>query len=276
MSVRSVLVAAFLVLLPARGVAGPPGPAGGGQPYRIGGGDGLQVTVWKNPELSQAVVVRPDGMVTLPLIGDVPASGRTSMALADFIEEKLSSFVNAPNVTVVVSTATNCHVYTYGAVTNGMFALTSPTNALQLLARAGGPAADADLAGAFILRAGARILVDLQPRPGAGQGGEAYPELLPEDVLVVPFRDPARRVLVAGEIRTPSSLPFTTGMTALDAFVAAGGGTEYADLDSVKVVRRGTDGVQREVEVDLARMLEKGELGKNLALLPGDIVIVPR
>ncbi len=272
MSVWKTLIAAALVLsLALAGRA-----SGAGEPYLIGGGDSLQVNVWKNPELSQAVVVRPDGMITLPLIGDVQASGRTSMDLAGAIGEKLSSFVNAPNVTVMVSVATNCHVYTYGAVTNGMFALTSSTNALQLLARAGGPSADADLAGAFILRAGARILVDLQPRPGRGQEGESYPALLPEDVLVVPFRDPARRVLVAGEVRTPSSLPYTPGMTALDGFVAAGGGTEYADLDSVRVVRKRPDGVQGEIEVDLARMLKKGDLGANLPLLPGDIVIVPR
>ncbi len=99
---------------------------------------------------------------------------------------------------------------------------------------------------------------------------------MPEDVLVVPFRDATRRVLVAGEVRTPSSLPFQDGMTVLDAFVAAGGGTEYADLDSVRVIRPGADRQQGEIEVDLARMLKKGDLGKNLALLPGDIVVVPR
>jgi polysaccharide export outer membrane protein len=92
----------------------------------------------------------------------------------------------------------------------------------------------------------------------------------------VPFRDATRRVLVAGEVRTPSSLPFKDGMTVLDAFVAAGGGTEYADLDSVRVVRLGAERQQGEIEVDLARMLKRGDLGKNLNLLPGDIVVVPR
>lgn len=244
--------------------------------YLIGGGDSLQVNVWKNPELSQTVTVRPDGMITLPLIRDVQASGSTAMDLGKIIEARLAALVNAPNVTVTVVTATNYRVYTNGAVTNGMFTLSAPINVLQLLARAGGPTAEADLAGAFILRGGARIPVDLQPRAVTRPDAESYPALVPEDVLVVPFRDAARRVLVAGEVRTPVSLQFKDGMTVLDAFVAAGGGTEYADLDSVKVVRVGADQQQGEIGIDLSRMLKKGDLGKNLTLLPGDIVVVPR
>jgi len=252
------------------------GVAAGGQAYLIGGGDSLQVNVWKNPELSQTVTVRPDGMISLPLIRDIPASGKTVMDLGKLIETKFSALVNAPNVTVTVVTATNFRVYTHGAVTNGMFTLSAPINVLQLLARAGGPTADADLAGAYIIRGGTRIPVDLQPRSGPGPGAESYPELVPEDILVVPFRDATRRILVAGEVKTPISLPFKEGMTVLDAYVAAGGGTEYADLASVRVVRLDASRLPGEIEVNLARMLKKGDLGKNLTLLPGDIVVVPR
>jgi len=252
------------------------GAASGEQAYLIGGGDSLQVIVWKNPELSQTVTVRPDGMITLPLIRDVQASGKTAMDLGKMIETRFSALVNAPNVTVTVVTATNFRVYTNGAVANGMFPLSAPINVLQLLTRAGGPTADADLAGAFILRGGKRIPVDLQPRSGPVPVVESYPELVPEDVLVVPFQDATRRVLVAGEVRRPISLPFKDGLTVLDAFVAAGGGTEYADLDSVRLIRLGAERRQGEIEVDLARMLKRGDLAKNLKLLPGDIVIVPR
>ena len=252
------------------------GAAAGERSYLIGGGDSLQVNVWKNPELSQTVTVRPDGMITLPLIRDVPAGGKTAMDLGKLIETRLSAMVNAPNVTVTVVTATNFRVYTHGAATNGMFQLSTPINVLQLLARAGGPAADADLTGAFILRDGRRMPVDLQPRSGPGPDAESYPELMPEDVLVVPVRDATRRVLVAGEVHTPCSLPFKEGMTVLDAYVAAGGGTDYADLASVRVVRLDAERKQGEIEVNLARMLKKGDLGKNLALQPGDIVVVPR
>jgi polysaccharide export outer membrane protein len=271
MSVRSFGTA----VLCASVLAGPVA-ARAAQPYLIGGGDSLQVNVWKNPELSQTVTVRPDGMITLPLIRDVPASGVSAMDLGMTIEVRLSALVNAPNVTVTVVSATNYRVYTHGAVANGMFSLAAPTDVLQLLARAGGPTADADLAGAYILRGGKRLPVDLQPRSGPTAPQESYPVLLPEDVLVVPPRDATRRVLVAGEVRAPVSLPFRVGMTVLDAFVAAGGGTEYADLGAVRLIRLGADRKTTETDIDLSRMLKRGDLGKNMALAPGDIVIVPR
>lgn len=258
-------------------VAGLYGAAAFGAPaYIIGGGDSLNVNVWKNAELSQTVNVRPDGMITMPLIRDVQASGKTAMELGATIEGKLSALVNAPNVTVTVVSANNFRVYTHGAVASGMFPLAAPTHAMQLLARAGGATADADLAGAYLVRRGLRIPVDLQPRPVASADPESYPVLEPEDVLVVPFRDATRRILIAGEVQTPRSLPFQEGMTVLDAYVGAGGGTEYSDLDSVRVIRVGADKRQGEIQVDLSRMLKKSDLKKNLVLLPGDIVIVPR
>jgi polysaccharide export outer membrane protein len=77
-------------------------------------------------------------------------------------------------------------------------------------------------------------------------------------------------------VKTPSSLPFQEGMTVLDAFVAAGGGTEYADLDSVRVMRLGADRKQAEIKVDVEQMLKKGDLAINILLQPGDIVVVPQ
>ncbi len=71
--------------------------------YRIGESDQIDVSVWKNDELSVDVVVRPDGMITLPLIGDVLASGKTTAELSADITAALSDFVRTPQVTVVVS-----------------------------------------------------------------------------------------------------------------------------------------------------------------------------
>lgn len=70
--------------------------------YKIGIGDQVQVTVWKNKELSVAEPVRPDGKIALPLIGDVMAAGREPEKLAAVIKEKLSTYVKNPNVTVIL------------------------------------------------------------------------------------------------------------------------------------------------------------------------------
>jgi polysaccharide export outer membrane protein len=246
------------------------------QEYIIGGGDVLQVNVWKNVELSQQVTVRPDGMITLPLVRDVPAGGRTAQALGEQVATRLSAYVNAPNVTVMVVGANSWRVYTSGAVTNGMFPLSAPMTALQLLARAGGPSPDADLSKAYIVRGAGKIPVDLAPRPGGDDSTQAYPETLPGDVLVVPFRDGRQRVLVVGEVRTPRSLAWREGLTVLDAYVEAGGGTEYADLGSVRIARQKTGGAREDVPVDLGRLLKRGGMAGNLALAPGDIVVVPK
>lgn len=70
--------------------------------YRIGVDDRVQVTVWRNPELSATVPVRPDGKISIPLIGDVQAGGSTPEALAALIKQKLSSFIREPSVAVIV------------------------------------------------------------------------------------------------------------------------------------------------------------------------------
>lgn len=71
--------------------------------YHIGVDDQLQVTVWQNPELSVSVPVRPDGKITVPLIGDVAAGGQTPTQVASEIQEKLKSFVRDPQVAVIVT-----------------------------------------------------------------------------------------------------------------------------------------------------------------------------
>jgi polysaccharide export outer membrane protein len=71
--------------------------------YRIGVDDRLQITVWRNPELSTTVPVRPDGKISVPLIGDVQAGGNTPMQVAAIIKEKLSAYIREPNVAVILT-----------------------------------------------------------------------------------------------------------------------------------------------------------------------------
>ncbi len=70
--------------------------------YRIGSDDSLQIFVWRNPELSTAVSVRPDGRITIPLIEDLPATGKTPTELARDIEKRLSTYIQDPIVTVIM------------------------------------------------------------------------------------------------------------------------------------------------------------------------------
>lgn len=71
--------------------------------YKIGVDDRVQVSVWRNPELSVTVPVRPDGMISVPLIGDVQAGGLTATEVADLIKKKLSSYIREPSVAVILT-----------------------------------------------------------------------------------------------------------------------------------------------------------------------------
>ncbi|MBJ7312439.1 XrtA/PEP-CTERM system exopolysaccharide export protein [Rugamonas sp. CCM 8940] len=71
--------------------------------YRIGPGDNINIMVWHNPEVSMTVPVRPDGMITTPLVEDLEASGKTSTQLARDIEKKLAKYLQEPMVTVIVT-----------------------------------------------------------------------------------------------------------------------------------------------------------------------------
>lgn len=73
--------------------------------YKIGAGDSLAVTVWRNPELSVSVPVRPDGMISVPLVGDIQAAGKQPQELAQALTARLESYVRNPQVTVVVTNA---------------------------------------------------------------------------------------------------------------------------------------------------------------------------
>lgn len=85
----------------------PPMPADATTPYRIGVGDSIAINVWRNPELSQSIIVRPDGYISMPLMGDLKADGRRPEELASEINESLSSVIRTPEVTVLVNNPTS-------------------------------------------------------------------------------------------------------------------------------------------------------------------------
>ncbi len=106
-SVFVILAAAFLLVAcsSTKPVGAPEATAGAGTlpEYRIGVGDSLQISVWRNPELSIGVPVRPDGKISMPLIGDIMAADETATELSAVIVKSLSSYVRNPQVTVIVT-----------------------------------------------------------------------------------------------------------------------------------------------------------------------------
>jgi polysaccharide export outer membrane protein len=162
--------------------------------YVIGPGDSVNIQVWRNPELSMTVTVRPDGRITGPLVEDIAASGKTPTQLAREMEKVLSKYVQSPVVTVIV-------------------------------------------------------------------GG-----------FVGPYSEQIR---VIGEAARPQALPYRQYMTLLDVMIAVGGITDFAAGNKASILRQ-TDGKKEQLGVRLIDLVRGGDLSANVAMRPGDILVIPQ
>ncbi len=121
--------------------------------YMIGAQDVLAINVWKEPEMSREVPVRPDGMITLPLINDVRAAGLTPLELTELLREKLKKYVEDPRVTVIVTAINSRKVYILGEVGHpGALPLLTNMTVLQALSSAGGFTQYANTGKIYVLR----------------------------------------------------------------------------------------------------------------------------
>jgi len=161
--------------------------------YRVGPGDSLNIFVWRNPELSQTVAVRPDGRFSTPLVKEFLATGKTPPELATELEKELGEYVRDPLVTVTVN----------------------------------------------------------------GFVGEYYDQ-----------------VRVVGEATRPTATPYRRSMTALDLMIQTGGLTDFAAGNRAVLVRY-AGGKEEEYNVRLDDLIRDGDISANVALQPGDIIIIP-
>src|ERR1700752_400113 len=107
--------------------------------YVIGSEDLLDISVWKEPELTRTVPVRPDGKISLPLLNDVQAAGQTPTQLATHVTESLKRYVTDPQVTVIVTAINSQRIYVLGEVTRaGAYPMLPGMTVLQALSSAGG------------------------------------------------------------------------------------------------------------------------------------------
>ncbi len=179
---------------PPEAPAEPSAEAGPTDLYEIGPLDNLRVFVWRAQDLSAEVPVRPDGRISLPLVGEVVAAGKTPDELSVEIAEALRAYVQNPVVSVIVTG--------FGAV-----------------------------------------------------GGQT--------------------VRVVGETGAPATIPYRTGMTALDAMIAVGGLSEFASGNDARLIRGA--GPEKDVySLRLDDLLSRGDVTANVRLLPGDIILVPK
>jgi polysaccharide export outer membrane protein len=249
----------------------------------------VQISVWGNAELSVQVPVRPDGMISMPLVGDIKAAGMTPLELKRNLERELARFVKAPVVSVIVTAINSVKVYVFGdgaakvlstrsapggavngaAPSSGQMTLRRHTTLLQLLAQVGS-LSDIDLTNAYLLRSGTKLPKDFDRLMRNGDYSQDI-ELEANDVIYLPGGY-STRIRVAGAVRTPGCIPYAEGMTALDAVLSAGGFTEFASQNDVLVIRKEGNESTR-INVKLKDVMN-GKNTKNVLLKPGDIVMV--
>ncbi|MGA7158354.1 MAG: polysaccharide biosynthesis/export family protein [Acidobacteriaceae bacterium] len=171
-----------------------PQPAAAGEPtdessYVIGPDDALQVTVWQQPNISGTFPVRPDGKISLVLVGDIQAAGLTPMHLAHDITLRLKKYIQDPIVSVVVSAVRSQRIYLVGEVAHaGPITMTAGMTPLQAIASAGGLTPFTSGKHIYILRGpqGKQIKIPFNyKRALRGDNRQDVP-LLPGDTIVVP------------------------------------------------------------------------------------------
>lgn len=175
---------------PAAGSTSVPIPATNDPDYVIGAPDVLNINVWKEPELTSTVPVRPDGKISLPLLNDVKAEGLTPMQLTTALTEQLKKYVSEPRVTVVVTAVNSKSFYIVGEVGRaGSYPLLANQTVLQALSSAGGFTQFANLKNIHILRNsnGKQVKYPFNYREVLkGKKQEQNFTLKPGDTIVVP------------------------------------------------------------------------------------------
>lgn len=158
--------------------------------YMIGPEDMLDISVWKEPDVSRVVPVRPDGRISLPLINDVQAAGLSPQQLAVSVTEKLKKYLNDPQVTVIVTAINSQRVFVVGEVLRaGAFPMLPGMTVLQALSSAGGFTTFADVKKIHVVRTrnGKNVEIPFNYRDVLrGDNPGQNVKLEPGDTIVVP------------------------------------------------------------------------------------------
>jgi polysaccharide export outer membrane protein len=190
---------------PATTPPAPTRPVPTGTDYIIGPEDVLDIQVWGSNELNQTVFVRPDGRLSLPLVGEIAVAGKTIQQVQDHLLSVYEKTVKGAVVTVIVKEIKSRPVYFVGGFGKpGVMQLTSELTVLQAISIVGGVLPDADAEKGFLLRRDKKIPIDFNRLAQRGDLGQ-NPKLEPGDSVVVPM---AESVYVNGEVKKPGAVKY--------------------------------------------------------------------
>jgi polysaccharide biosynthesis/export protein len=241
----------------------------------IGPGDLVSINVFDTPEMTQEVRVSDAGTVRLQLIGDIKIGGQTPAAAGKTIEDALIShqIMKAPQVSVRVKDYVTQDVSVLGQVKNpGPYQITTPQTVLRVIALAGGLSEDADRKITIQRHNQTDQKVDYYLANNADQAVQTAVLVNPGDTVIVP-RAPI--VYILGDVGRPGGYAIATNDSKLTMLqlVAMAGSTNKTAKSNLKLIRKDSDGQQKEIPVQLAA-IQKGKQ-PDIPLQQGDIVYVP-
>jgi polysaccharide export outer membrane protein len=274
MSKWSLVVGSVVVASILAGLA--PSETADAKEYVIGAADLIAISVLDNKDLDTVVSVTPGGKIAVPLIGDTQAAGLTVSELTDRLTQELAMKVKSPQVTVTLREVNSYRIYFLGRVGKpGILTSKSEVTLLQALSMAGGILDGADLSLAYVARGKDRVPVDFVKLVRKGDLSHNI-ALEPDDTVVIPD-NPQNVIYVTGEVKQPGMLPFVKerDWTALKAVVAVGGFTQFAAKSKAYLIREGGRG-RTTVPIDFNDLMRNPEAGKDVSLIPGDILVVPQ
>jgi len=249
------------------------------QEYLIGPGDLLESEVWNRQKLSGEHIVGPYGYITLPIHGNFKIGGLNRKQASKAITDIYHKYYDDPITTVKIKKYMNNKVYVLGRVSNpGVIHFSGGGTLLEALSMAGGlPTRDKTifLSKCYIIRGKDQIIwIDLLQLLQKANI-KLNIRLANNDIVYIPESMDAA-VFVMGEVENPGSYQIqTAGLSLLDAVNLAGGPTEDANINEVRLIRemKEKEGVKI---VDLDRMLVKGNFSENYLLKDNDILYIPK
>lgn len=243
--------------------APPDGPADAAATYQVGPRDVLHIAVFQEESLTGDYTVSEAGDIDFPLVGKVAVEGLSASAVDELLTGRLAAdFLVQPQVQVRVASFASMPVRVLGAVKKpGVYPLTGPTSALELVAMAGGMSAEG-VSEVRITRRGEDTPLVL--RLDQAMADESRWMLRQGDSVFVP---PPEVVYVSGEVSKPGAVPFSEGLTISQAIILAGGSKSTARLRKVWI-KRGAE----QIKVNLKRVLQGRD--EDVVLLPDDTVLL--
>jgi polysaccharide export outer membrane protein len=252
--------------------------------YRVGVGDKIFMSVPQRSDLNRELIIKDNGNVELPLIGDVGVIGLTTQEIENRLYQALREmYPSVTEVDITLLEATSQVVHVIGQVNvPGKYNYLEDTNAWEAIRDAGGPTDLASLDDVRVVksrsRGGSSRLANIDAALEYGTVDQ-LPDLDPGDTVIVPLMEEMYTgtlgVNIFGQVVRPGTYKLQGSKDLITALVQAGGTTDIASLGKVRIIRTQPDGSLNAMKINLQDYLKKGDALANPELRVGDTVSVP-